>query len=83
MQDDHSIYGARYTRKKRPIREKKRIKKVKFSGKEYSRGGSLCDHTRMAEGSGCRYILVDMDTCCPTPFSDVPMAALLALQAGS
>lgn len=32
----------------------------------------FADHTRMAEGSGCRrYILVDTDTCWPTPFSDV------------
>lgn len=47
-------------------------KKIEISRKACSRGGRVCDHTRMAEGSGCRrYILVDTDTCCPTPFSDV------------
>lgn len=33
---------------------------------------------------GCRrYILVDTDTCCPTPFSDVTVAVLSAPRAGS
>ena len=74
-----TVILAQRERERKRERERRRSggeeaanKKIEISRKACLRGGRVCDHTRMAEGSGCRrYILVDTDTCCPTPFSDV------------